>query len=93
MGKITRVYYDELDPNVVDVHEAGEFYYHSNLIGVHEMFHEDYEAYETRQFELRNQLIADAIDNKRVDKTIRLATAMLALSSMKNKVVIMADLP
>ena len=92
MGKITRVYYDEVDSNIVDVHEAGEFYYHSNLIGVHEMFHDDYEAYEIRQFELRNQLIANAIENQMVDKTIRLTTSMLALSSMKNKVVIMADL-
>ena len=37
MAKISRVFYAEIDPKVCTTTEAGEYYYHFNLLGTHEM--------------------------------------------------------
>lgn len=91
MGKISKVFYKEVDPDTCSIKEAAEFYYYFNLIGSHEMFREDYEKYEISQAALKNKTIADAI---KVDGSERpvINSSVLAISSLKNKVVIVADI-
>ena len=52
MAKICKVFYAEIDPKVCTMQEAGEYYYHFNLLGSHEMFHESYEQHEKKQVDL-----------------------------------------
>lgn len=92
MGRITEVFYKEIDPIITNVEDAGEFYYHSNLIGVNEIFHSDYEEYETNQIKLKNKIVGDAISNGEIRSGVRPNSTTLALSSMKNKVVVLVDL-
>ena len=89
---ITRVYYEEIDPSTISVQTAGEYYYYANLIGVHEMFHNAYENYETDQINIRNKIIGEAIKRGDIENSIRSDKSMVAISSIKNKVILIADL-
>lgn len=90
MGKISKVFYAEIKPEACTVQEAGEFYYHFNLIGVHEMFHDPYEEYETNQIKLKNKSLGEIISQS--DERPKVGSAILAISSVKNKVILMADM-
>lgn len=92
MGKISKVFYKEIDNNVCSIDEAAKFYYHSNLIGIHEMFHNDYEEYELSQLNLKNKIIGDAIKNCEVEGNINSNNTMMAISSLKDKVIIIAEI-
>jgi hypothetical protein len=90
MGKISKVFYQEIDPKVCSTSQAGEYYCHSNLLGIHDQLNDDYENYEYQQLQLRNNVIGEAMNNG--IKDIKLNSAMIAVSSMKNKVVLLADI-
>lgn len=92
MGKISEVYYEEIDPNVCTLEEAGEFYYHFNLLGSNSMFHNDYEKYEARQIDIRNKAIGDAKKCGDIKGHSRIDSSILAISSLKNKVVIITNI-
>jgi len=92
MGKITSVYYQEIDPKIVDIQTAGEFYYNHNLLDVHEMFHDDYERSEIEQLNLRNILLGEAIKCEDIQGNVKVDSSILAISSLKNKVVLVAEL-
>jgi hypothetical protein len=91
MGKISKVYYEEIKPEECTVKDAGEFYYHFNLVSSHTMFHDDYEKYEIGQMNLKNKIIGDVINREIIDGRPVVNTSILAISSLKNKVIIIAD--
>lgn len=90
MGKISKVFYQEVDPNICSIKEAAEFYYHFNLMGAHEMFLADYEKYEISQAALKNKTIADAIKNNSERPLVN--SSVIAISSLRDKVVIIANI-
>lgn len=92
MGKINKVLYKEIDENLCTVNKAAEFYYHSNLLGVNDIFQNEYEKYEESQIKLKNKLLGNAIKNKEIDDKPDVNSSMLAISSLKTKVIIISDL-
>lgn len=92
MEKISKVYYQELDDKVCTVQEAGEFYFHFNLIGSHTLFHEQYEKHELSQMNLKNKVIGEAIKKNEIEGRPKVDSSILAISSLKNKVIIVADI-
>lgn len=92
MGKISKVFYTEIKPEECTVQEAGEFYYHFNLISAHEMFHDDYEKYEIGQIQLKNKTLGEAISQKGMVQRPKVGSSVLAISSVKNKVILIADM-
>jgi len=92
MSKISEIYYEEINPSTITIQKAGEFYYHFNLVGVHSMFHDEYEKYEMDQLNIRNKVIGDAIKRGDIKGSIRTDKSMIAISSLKNKVVMIAEL-
>ena len=63
MGKISKVVYQEIDGTECTVQEAGEFYYHFNLISSSDLFHKDYERFEQAQIDLKNKTLGSIIND------------------------------
>ena len=91
MGRISKVFYTEIDPNVCDTREAGEYYYHLNLLHSHEMFQQSYEAYEAKQIALRNKVISQAMKNGELPEHPIMNSTIFGVSSMKQKPVIITE--
>lgn len=91
MGRISNVYYDEIDRDTCSMMTAGEFYYHYNLMGVHPMFIPEYEDYELSQITMRNKIIGDAMDRGDLVNHPKMNTTIFGVSSLKNKAVIMTE--
>lgn len=89
---IKNVYYEEIDPSVVTPDQAAEFYFHYNMIQLHPDFIDDYESFETKQLEMKNKIISNAIDRGDLSKQIRVDHSMIAISPIKNKVVMIVKL-
>lgn len=90
MGKITEVYYEEVDPSEIDLRTAGEFYFNTNLIQISPLFFEGYEVTEDKQLRARNRLLAKAMEHDGIPE-LNISTSMLAISSLKNKVILVAE--
>ena len=91
-SNISKVFYKEIDENIADINTAGEFYFNYNMLNVHEMFHADYEESEMKQINLRNQIIGEEIRQGNIEGRIRVDNSILAVSSLKNKVILLADI-
>ena len=89
MGKISEIYYREIDPTILSIYEAGKFYYYYNLIGVSEQFDKAYEEYETSQIQLKNIILNEEIKLGNIKPSIRVNDSVLGISSIKDKVVIL----
>lgn len=87
--KISKVFYKELD---TDIREAGEFYFNYNMLPIHEMFHDAYEESETKQINLRNQILGEEIRAGNIDGKVKVESTILAISSLKNKVIILTNI-
>lgn len=92
MGKISKIFYTEIKPEACTVQQAGEFYYHFNIVSIHTMFHDDYEEYEMNQIQLKNKTLGDAISQEKMDGRPKVGSSVLAISSIKNKVILIADM-
>lgn len=92
MGKISKVIYIEIKSTSCTVKEAGEFYYHFNLISSHDLFHVDYEKYELSQIDLKNKTLGSIIHSNELSERPKINSSILAISSLKNKVVLIADI-
>lgn len=88
MAKICKVFYAEIDPKVCTMQEAGEYYYHFNLLGSHEMFHESYEQHEKKQVDLRNSVISQAMKNGELPSHPVMNSTIFGVSAMKQKPVL-----
>ena len=83
--KIAKIHYEETD---ADLRKSAEFYFYHNLINVHDMFHKPYEASEIDQMVLKQKLLGRVVGE--IDGKIKLDQSMLAVSSLKNKVVLIS---
>jgi len=88
MAKIVEVYYEETDANV---RESGEFYYYFNLIGMSESFNAKYEQHESDQIAIRNKTVAAAMDREELPNRLKIQHSILAISSLKNKIALIAE--
>ncbi len=91
MGKISKVFYKELDPHDCSQEEASQYQFYMNTIGLHPMFATQYEEYEIAQVRKRNEAIGAAIvsgeiSNPKVNNTI------FGISSLRDRVVIITEL-
>ncbi len=91
MGKISKVFYTEIRPEICTVKESAEFYYHFNLVASHESFLKGYEDYETNQINLKNKILGDVVANIEGKERPKVGSSILAISSLKQKVVLIAD--
>lgn len=91
MGKITTVYYAEIDPSICSTIEASEFYFHYNMMAVDPIFMKDYEGYEVSQMHIRNDIIGKAIACGDIPKHPILNSTIFGVSSVKKKAVILAE--
>lgn len=91
MGRISNVFYEEIDCDKCSIMTAGEFYYHYNLMGVHPMFVPEYEDYELSQITTRNKIIGDAMTRGDLRKHPKMNTTIFGVSSIKNKAVIVTE--
>lgn len=91
MGKINSVYYEEIDPKLCTVKDAGEFYFHFNLVGQHEIFQEGYERYEQSQIALRNKVLGDAMRRGDMQTHPKVHSTAFAISSLRSKAIIVTE--
>lgn len=91
MGRISDVYYEEIDRDECSMMTAGEFYYHYNLMNVHPIFVPDYESYEIKQISTRNSIIGNAIKRGEMPRHPKLNSTIFGVSSIKNKAVIVTE--
>lgn len=91
MSKISKAYYKEVDPKDCSVEEAAEFYYLFNLLDTDDSLCDEYEKHETNQLKLRNRLIGEAIRNKEVPNKPDISTAIMGISTMQDKVILLAE--
>ena len=90
MGKISKVFYKEIDPNVCSTNEAAKYHYLSNLINLHEIFQDEYLQYEENQIHLRNSLIGDAIKSGEISNP-KVYSTIFGISAHKNKAVLITE--
>ena len=88
MGKITDVYYTEVDRKK---EEAGEYYFYHNLLSVDPFFHQKYEELERQQIDLRNMLIRKAIVNRVIPEHTMHNNAILGISPLRNRTVLIIE--
>ena len=93
MGKISKVLYQEIDHSRCAINTAGEFYYYSNLIGASDTFNSEYVNYEFNQIKLKNAILGDLINSKNMGECrVKIGSSVLGISSLKNKVILIADI-
>lgn len=89
MGKITKVIYQVIDPEVYSGYTLGEYYFYFNMLGLDPKIDKEYIEYEETQMNMRNKILGDIINetgiHTKIDKTI------FGLSSMKQKAVVISE--
>lgn len=85
MGKINMVYYQELNDDIIDITKYNFLY---NVAKYNNIFSEEYLSYEEKQIQKRNELIANAIKEKIIDKYNLINSIIVGISSIKNKPII-----
>jgi len=91
MGKITEVFYKEIDPKACSVQDASKYHYLFNLLKYHEMFQTDYEKYERDQILLRNSLVGNAIEAGELKCPPKMNTTIFGISAQKNRAVLIIE--
>lgn len=91
MGKITEVFYTEIDPQVCSTQDASRYHYLFNLLKYHEMFQEEYEKYERNQISLRNSIIGNAIRSGEIPKNPKVHSTIFGISALKNKAILIIE--
>ncbi len=91
MGKISEVFYKEIDPKICDEKEASSFYYHYNLLGLNEKIDEEYEQYEMKQMEIKNKIIGDCLKQGEFPRYPNISSTIFGISSMKNRTILIME--
>lgn len=91
MGKITDVHYHEINEKECSLQEAAEYYFYYNLLGIDASILPEYEKYEESQIQLKNKILGDAYNNKEIPKHPKMNTALLGISSLKGKPIIVTE--
>ena len=92
MGKISKVFYKEIDPNICSPIEAAKYHYHSNLIKYHEVFQNEYEIYEENHIKMRNTMIGNAISDGEIIGYPKITSTIFGISSKKNRAVLITEI-
>ena len=92
MGKITNVFYTEINPEVCSVQDAARYHYLFNLLKYHKIFQDEYERYEEDQIKLRNTLIGNAIKSGEINSHPKLMSTIFGISAQKNKAVLITEI-
>lgn len=88
MGKISKVVYKEIDEKDYTKEDLGEYFYLYNVLKLDSSFMYEAEEYDSKQYDIRNKYLADI----KKDNDIIPRTSLLALSSIKNKPIILVDM-
>ena len=88
MGKISKVEYKEINEKDYTTEELAEYYYLFNVLNLDNSFMYEAEEYDSKQYDIRNKYLKDLKDN---GKDIISRTSIVALSSLKNKPVIVVN--
>lgn len=92
MGRISKVFYTEVDPRACTVEKAGEYFFLQNMLGINPVFNEEYEKYETDQINLRNRIIGYAMETGELKSYPKMNTMIFNVSSIKNNPVICVEI-
>ena len=91
MGKISKCFYHEIDERDCSVEHAAEFYFYSNMMTASDNYMKKYESYDTIQTKRKDALLGRYIHAEGLMDKIHTNTATLAISTMKEKVILYAD--
>lgn len=91
MGRISKVFYKEIDPDICSPYEAAKYHFHFNLLKYHEIFQNQYEEYEREQISLRNNIIGNAIKSGEISNP-KIFTTIFGISSEKNKAILITEI-
>lgn len=91
MSRISEILYEVIDPNICSIREAGEFYYHYNLMGLDDNLNKDYERYELSQVKCRNTVIGNALKQGHCPRHPKTNTTIFGVSSLKNKAILLVE--
>jgi hypothetical protein len=91
MGKISKCFYREIDPRDCSVEHAAEFYFYSNMMTASEHYMQKYEDYDIIQTKRKDALLGIFMREENLLDKVRTNTATLAISTMKDKVILYAD--
>ena len=92
MGKITNVFYTEIDPEVCTMQDAAKHHYLFNLLKYHEIFQDEYQQYEENQIKLKNAIIGNAIRSGEISTKPSMMSTIFGISSKKNKAIIITEI-
>lgn len=90
MGKITEVYYEQIDSKEYDINKAAEYYYYLNMLGVNNELNSRYEEIEYNQLKLKQRLLSKV--KQAINRDIKASNSMLGISNLNNKAIIISEL-
>lgn len=91
MGKISQVYFEQLDPNVCSAMKASEYHFYANTIGLHPKIDEAYEKYETEQMRIRNKVIGSAVRDGIIPR-LKMDTTIYGVSSLRDRAIVITEI-
>lgn len=96
MGKISEVYYGQVDTEVYSPEQAAESYFYENLVDIDDMFDEGYCKTMSDQIEIRNSMLnnvcnSDDLNSIPTHRHPRLNTSIIAISPLCEKVVVIVE--
>lgn len=92
MGKISKVFYTEINPETCSVNDAAKYHYLSNLLKYDESIQNEYEKYEEDQIKLRNTLIGNAIKSGEIDGQPKVLSTIFGISAHKNRAILITEI-
>lgn len=90
MGKISKVLYEVCDDYSIE--NAAQYYFYSNVIGMNDKVDNLFGKYYENELKVKNSMIQKAVKASNVTSPISAGSAFMAISSVKNKPVILAEI-
>lgn len=91
MGKISNVYYNEVDPKKFNVKDAADLYFYQGFLDTSKDIAEKYCRLEESQMQVRSSILGAAIRSGEIPKIPDVHTATIGVSSLKNSVVLIVN--
>lgn len=89
MGKISKVFYEELNNSI---NEAAEYYYFYNLLSSNnKIVDSEYEQYEENQINIKNKIIGKAFNSGNIPRHPKVNYVILGISPIKRKSIIISE--
>ena len=90
MSDISKVFYQEIPGDEGDIIKAARYYYLMNMLGLSPQINQEFEKHELTSSRIRNRILGDAI-RKGECVNPKLDTAIMGISPVHKKVVVMVD--